>query len=203
MRRYASTLAMFASILALVFIKEIPMVFKILILIVGVAGAYEQLQEDYKENQENIRVCKNQEEIEGAMKYLVKSQGKTCIMSRDLSWVNDEIKKILIKKNKNARVFAQEETELTKELISKGVEVHYYGVYGFEPKTRFTIIRYNRDDKQVAIAKTSDAIKKENFEHKIYQTKNETIQDEFICSLATDLMDLCKAACENRKTTGS
>ncbi len=199
MRRYVTTLAMLASIVALALIKEVPLVIGIGLIIVGVIGTADQFVEDYRKNHENIKICKNQAEIESEMKELVKAQGKICIMSRDLSWVNPEIKEQLIKKNKNVRIFAQEKSPLTEELITGGVEVYYYGGLQFEPKTRFTIIRYNRPDHQVAIAETSSALKRKWFEHKIYETKNESLQDRFICSLSLDLMEMCRLACKREK----
>ncbi|MGM9543274.1 MAG: hypothetical protein ACI3VD_11415 [Candidatus Limivicinus sp.] len=196
MRRYFATFAMLCSIVALAFVKELSLIIRIILLIVAFLGAVDQLREDYKKNHENIRLCKNQSEIEDAMEELVRSQGKICIMSRDLSWVNTDIKKFIEKKGTNIRIFAQEESSLTKELISNGVDVNYYGIYKFEPKTRFTIIRYNRADPQVAIAETSSALKKKMFQHKIYQTGNDSFQDKFICSLSLDLMEICKLASE-------
>ena len=100
MRRYVATLAMLASIVALALIKEVPLVIGIGLIFVGVIGTADQFVEDYRKNHENIKICKNQAEIESEMKELVKAQGKICIMSRDLSWVNPGIKEQLIKKNK-------------------------------------------------------------------------------------------------------
>ena len=199
MRRYVATIAMLSSILALAFIKGFPVWIRIILVIIGVIGAVDQLREDYRKNNENIRICKNQSEIEDAMKDIIRSQGKICIMSRDLSWVNEEIKTVIKKKRGSVRVFAQAESPLTEELKGSGAEIYYYGGYHFEPKTRFTIIRYNRNDPQVAIAETSSALKKRWFQHKIYETKNDTLQDKFICSLSLDLMEMCKLASEREK----
>ena len=196
MKRYIETIAMLASIIALALIKELPLFVRIVVLVISVLAGVNLFYEDYKKNHENTRLCRNQTEIEEAMKEIVKSQGKTCIMSRDLSWVSPEIKEIIKKKKGNVRVFAQAESDLTKELISSGVEVYYYGGFEFEPKTRFTIIRYNRLDPQVAIAETSSAVKKKWFKHNIYETRNDSMQDRFICSLSLDLMEMCRLACK-------
>lgn len=199
MRRYAATIAMLSSILALAFIKEVPVWIRIILVIIGAIGAADQLREDFRINNENIKICKNQSEIEDAMKDIIRVQGKICIMSRDLSWVNEEIKTMIKKKRNSVRVFAQAESQLTKELKEYGTEIYYYGGYHFEPKTRFTIIRYNRNDPQVAIAETSSALRKRSFRHKIYETNNVTLQDKFICSLSLDLMEMCKLASEREK----
>ena len=196
MRRYVETSAMLASIIALALIKEIPLFLRVVILVISLLAGIKMFFEDYKKNNENIRICSNQAEIEDAMREIVRAQGKTCIMSRDLSWVTPEIKKILKRKKGNVRIFAQAESDLTIELISCGVEVYYYGVFEFEPKTRFTIIRYNRLDPQVAIAETSSVVRRRGFQHKIYETRNDNMQDRFICSLSIDLMEMCRLACE-------
>ena len=199
MRRYIETGAMLASIIGLALLNEIPFLIRIVLLIISSIAAFNLFREDYKKNHENIRLCKSQLEIEEAMKDLVRSQGKICIMSRDLSWVTSDIKNLLKKKKGNVRIFAQEKRPLTLELESAGVEVYYYGAFQFEPKTRFTIIRYNRPDHQVAIAETSSALKKKWFQHKIYETKTDDLQDRFICSLSLDLMELCQLACKREK----
>lgn len=196
MRRYVETSAMLASIIALALIKEMPLSVRIAVLVISVLVGIKMFSEDYKKNHENIRICSNQTEIEDAMKEIVRAQGKTCIMSRDLSWVTPEIKTIIKKKKGNVRIFAQNESDLTIELINCGVEVYYYGVFEFEPKTRFTIIRYNRLDPQVAIAETSSSVRKRWFQHRIYETRNDSMQDRFICSLSIDLMEMCRLACK-------
>lgn len=97
-------------------------------------------------------------------------------------------------------IFAQSENETTKTLVSRGVKVKYYDELGFKPKTRFTIIRYNKNDPQVAIANMENNIRKKNkFKHIIYQTSsNGTRQDEWINSLAVDMVQLCNVVCKEK-----
>ena len=151
-----------------------------------------------KTDEVNELICQSDEEIKDAMKALIKMQGKICIMSRDLSWVDCEIEAILISKSQNILIFAEKETQLTKKLQSNGVEIRYYGYLGFEPKTRFTVIRYNGNNPQVAIANTQNSIrKKSKICHAIYQTKKNNGTDEWINSLAIDMISLCRSVCRD------
>lgn len=117
-------------------------------------------------------------------------------MSRDLTWVNGEIEDVLTSKASSVVIFAERENEVTKRLRAKGIQVYYYGKLGFEPKTRFTVIRYNRDNPQVAIANTLETVRKKGkFKHTIYETRDQgQRQDKWINSLAIDLISLCKLA---------
>lgn len=150
-----------------------------------------------KEEQINELICESDEEIKSAMKKIIKMQGKVCIMSRDLSWVDAEVEACISFKSASMLIFAEKETELTERLKKCGVDLRYYGALGFEPKTRFTIIRYNANNPQVAIANTRNLIRKKGkFKHTIYQTTNESRIDEWINSLAVDMVTLCKLVCD-------
>ncbi len=145
--------------------------------------------------EENINevVCESDEDIKATMKQVIKTQGKICIMSRDLSWVDPEMELCITSKSSSMLIFAEKSTELTKRLSDNGVEIKYYGKWKFEPKTRFTIIRYNTRNEQVVIANTQNSInKKGKIKHTIYQTKKGNKTDEWINSLAIDMIDLCK-----------
>ena len=119
-------------------------------------------------------------------------------MSRDLSWVTPEITACLETKKGSTLIFAQSENEITQLLTNRGIKVKYYGALNFEPKTRFTIIRYNKNDPQVAIANIQNSIRKKNkFKHIIYQTSaGGSPHDEWINSLAVDMVHLCNAVCK-------
>ena len=144
----------FASIISLAFITGLPIWARILIVVFGVGCLAYLLWSDYASQRDKLFVCKSEEETQEYMKKWIKNQGKVCVMSRDLSWVNTDIEEVMKTKKGSLRIFAQQETELTKRLRASGVDVRFYGCYNFEPKTRFTIIRYNRPDKQIAIANT-------------------------------------------------
>lgn len=151
----------------------------------------------HKEDNINQLICQSDDEIKEAMKKIIKMQGKICVMSRDLSWVDCEVKSCILAKANSVLIFAEKESELTKELQNGGVEMKYYGNWNFEPKTRFTAIRYNKNNPQVAIANTQNSIRKKGkVHHTIYQTQNNGGTDEWINSLALDMIDLCKSVCD-------
>lgn len=183
-----------SSILGLAFVQCFPEYVKILIITLGVGSGIIMFIAFYKSSEENVRICHSDYEIKKAMKSIISSKtGQIAIMSRDLSWVDDEVE-ICLKNNKdNVMLFAQKSTELTKKLAREGVQVRLYGE-DFAPQTRFTIIRYNTNNPQTAIANTKNSIrKKHTFEHMIYQTNNESKQDKWINSLSCDMIKLCKA----------
>ena len=186
------------SIISLAFSEQMEDWLRYLIFIVGLVCFTLLLIDEIKSNTRNERICKSDEAIEEAMKEIINSHGQICIMSRDLSWVTPEISACLEAKKDSVLIFAQSENKKTKTLASRGVKVKYYGKLGFEPKTRFTIIRYNKNDPQVAIANMQNSIrKKKQFKHVIYQTSaSGNTQDEWINSLAVDMVKLCDAACK-------
>lgn len=156
--------------------------------------------DEIKSNAKNECVCRSERDIERAMMGIIKSQGKICIMSRDLSWVTPQISACLEAKRDNTLIFAQSENETTRTLASRGVNVKYYGELDFEPNTRFTIIRYNKNDAQVAIANVENSVRRNTrFKHVIYQTSARgSTQDEWINSLARDMVNLCNVVCKGK-----
>lgn len=191
----------FASIVSLGFIKELPLFGRIGIVIIGCICFGYLIYDAISSSKTNEIVCHSDEEIASTMKELIKTHGKICIMSRDLSWVDAEMEACISVRKDNVLIFAQKESDLTRRLIENGATVKYYGHLHFEPKTRFTIIRYNSNNPQVAIANTQNSVRKKNkFKHVIYETVNNgSQQDQWINSLALDMMSLCIAASEGDK----
>lgn len=187
------------SIISLAFSEHMTIGVKHFIIAVGLVCFAFLLCDEIRSNTRNERICKSDEAIEDAMKELINSHGQICIMSRDLSWVTPEISACLETKKDSVLIFAESENTRTKILTERGINVQYYGKLGFEPKTRFTIIRYNKNDPQVAIANMQNSIrKKKQFKHIIYQTRaTGNPQDEWINSLAVDMVKLCEAACKD------
>lgn len=194
MKTIITSIGTVASIISLTALPGIPLWGKIIICVIGIVSFAFLLIDHYRGAQVNEIKCKNDSEIKESMKRIIKSQGKICIMSRDLSWVDDDIKKCFKEKGSSLLIFVQKENKDTREIASYGAEIQYYNALGWEPKTRFTVIRYNRDHPQVAIANTQDTIRRRNkFVHTIYETsQNNCKQDDFIASLAMDLISLCK-----------
>ena len=194
------SLGTFASIISLALTTQLNFGFRILIGIGGVICLCVLVYYDYKRAQINERICHTPEEIEEAMKELVKTQGKVCVVSRDLSWVTPEISTCILQKKRDILIFVQKANEITSSLVKNGVKIKCYGS-GFEPKTRFTVVRYNRPNPQVAIANTLNTVrKKKSFMHTIYQTGgNNCCQDAWIKSLAFDMITLLDSVSEEIK----
>lgn len=196
MKKCIEAIATFCSIISLAFASVIPLIFRIIIVAIGITSFGFLFYDYYRESQTNEIVCHSNDEIIEAMKRIIKMQGKICIMSRDLTWVNTEVEACICAKAQSVLIFAEKESDLTNRLISAGVTVKYYGFLNFEPKTRFTMIRYNKSNPQVAIANTQNSVRKNgNVKHTIYQTENGRRTDDWINSLAGDMIHLCNLIC--------
>lgn len=195
------SIASAASILSLALTNSIPSWLQYIIAAFGIGCLVYLLFLDYLRGRDNLIVCKSEQQTRDCLKDWIKQPGKVCIMTRDLSWVDAGTEECLIKKSNSVLIFAQGETELTSRLTAKGVDIRFYDDTGFEPQTRFTVIRYNKTDRQIAIANTRNTIrKKNNYRHTIYQTSTHgDLKDMWIMSLATDLIDMCKCTCRNER----
>ena len=188
-----SSIATAASILSLALSTDMPLPARIALVVFSMACLALLLHDNVKQHSVNERICRSEDEIKETMKTLVKTQGKVCIMSRALTWVDAEVEACIASKGRSIIIFAENENELTKRLIEKGVVVKYYGTLGFQPLTRFTVIQYNRTDPQVAISNRKNSIRKnKRFRHVIYETGGGNCkQDQWITSLAVDMINLC------------
>lgn len=187
-----------ASIISLAFSSNISNYIRIPIAVFGVLAIMFLIWAETKNDRINEIVCKNDEEIKESMKKIITTNGQICIMSRDLTWVDEDIEACLAKKGDSALIFAEHESELTRRLCSRGVNFQYYKKLGFVPKTRFTAVRYNRNNPQVAIANTQNSVKRGGSTlHTIYQTQSPgDKKDDWINSLAIDMISLCKLVFE-------
>lgn len=186
------------SFVGLAFSDYFPPWVQYIIVMVGLICFGILVIDEMKSNHRNERVCRSPNQVEEAMKEVINSSGKICIMSRDLDWVTHEIIGCLEFKRKSVLIFAHSENEITKTLIDRGVTVKYYGHLGFEPKSRFTVIRYNKNDPQVVVANTENTIRKrKKYKHTMYETSpGGAPQDTWINSLAIDMVNLCNAVCK-------
>lgn len=195
LKRVITALASGASIVSLAFVPNLPQTLKALLVGVGIFSVIYLIYSEAKDDEINETVCHSKAEIKKVMRGLVQSEGKVAIMSRDLSWVDQKTEECISMKKDDVLICVQKETDLTKRLADSGVDVRYYGHTGFEPVSRFTIIRHNKKDLQVAIANTENQVrggKKSAFKHVIYQTlPNGKQEDIWINSLAKDMISLC------------
>lgn len=134
-------------------------------------------------------VCSNQEDINNFLKKWIKTDGVVKILSRNLSWVNDEIMGILQAKGADLYLYVESENEVVKNImqINKDCKVFLYGKYGFEPNSRYTVIHANKDDRQIAIA-LQERKNQYKLYHEIYCSK-EGAYDKKMLGLAMDLMN--------------
>ncbi len=125
--RIIKVVATAASIFGLAFMDGLSALPRYIIMGVGVICFSWLLYDEYKSNCVNERVCTNQDQVNKAMEDIIKSQGKICIVSRDLSWVDENIKKSLVDKKDNVLIFAQAKNNTTEQLKAEGIKVKFYG----------------------------------------------------------------------------
>lgn len=186
-----------ASISGIAFIPGIPKVWTIVLVVISFIFLMILLIPDAKEK---LTICTSDDEINKYMVDWIKQKGQVKLLSRDLSWVeSDAVALDIIKKRAHdITIYAQCDSPLIQELKKFGVKVILYGHLTFEPVTRFTIIRSNKPDKQIAIAKTRN-LKRGKFKHTIYQTGVEgDDRDKWLISLAQDITNLLDAAIDSK-----
>lgn len=120
----------------------------------------------------------------------IQSGHRIAIMSRDLSWVKDEIKEELIKKAKDGEliVFLPRSNSVSNELMSAGAEVKYY-LYATENihytnnsiASRFIIARYEAHP----ILTTPIITRK-------YHKNDEYDSEEFPTKVSSDMVDIMR-----------
>lgn len=79
--------------------------------------------------------------------------GRTSILARDMSWVDDETEELLCKlaRFQNLTLFMEGPNEFAAKLHSQGAEVIFYSNSGLTPATRFAVTNEGRADAQVVI----------------------------------------------------
>lgn len=144
-----SAIGVFCSIISLLAFSKTPIWVKIIIVVVAIFCLSAMLILGIKNNMKNSIICDSEEKIKVEMKKMLQEQGKIVVMSRSLGWVDDEILVATGRKKDRLIVYAEKENDITKKLKDQGVTVRLYGRTGFIPKTRYTIIRYGRNDASI------------------------------------------------------
>jgi hypothetical protein len=97
-------------------------------------------------------------EIRAFMFKWINSEGLVTIYSRDMSWAPQEqrIMDLLERKARNNEltICVPAKVPLTDRLAALGAEVHTYEKLGYQPRSRFTVIRTGRQDACVAIGRS-------------------------------------------------
>jgi hypothetical protein len=98
-------------------------------------------------------LLKSEDDVKSYMSAQIKmGAGRTSILSRDLSWVDDDIEKILFElaRHSNLTIFMESENAVSARLHSAGAEIFTYKTANF-PITRFIITNEGRADARVAL----------------------------------------------------
>lgn len=91
----------------------------------------------------------------------LKKAGRVAIFSRDISWVisGSEAEKLLLQKAKLKELvlFVQTTTSIAQNLANAGAEVRTYQKFsGYKPKSRFTVLDYEKTGSRVLIGYSSN-----------------------------------------------
>lgn len=134
------------------------------------------------------KICKNEKEINDFMKHWIQTDGVVKVFSRDLSWVDDDMLGIIRKKGGDLYFYVQSKNRAVEAIrqVNPGCRIYYYGDYGFEPISRYTVIHANRDTRQIAVALQEKKGFK-NMRHEIYISED-SAYDKKMLGLAMDLM---------------
>ena len=84
------------------------------------------------------------------------NEGRVAVFTRDMSWAGDaKIAQLLDAKAKRSELVICLPTHipLTRELEALGAEIYTYQGLGYAPKSRFTVVRFERGDARVAIGR--------------------------------------------------
>jgi hypothetical protein len=112
---------------------------------------------------------RSSDQIQNYMYDWVSQTGRVVIFTRDMSWVNETIKRKLIEKSKESELIVcmPKANALAGELQSYGARIVEYNRHlTYTPESRFTIVRFGRSDARIAIG-----IQNEN-EHLIEEFSN-------------------------------
>ena len=156
--------AAFASIFGLYFTLVPPSEqrsgWHFVILVVAIAAAILLLVREgviYKRSAP--KVYKDSKKINDYMYRWIGSGGRVVIFSRDMSWASgDEIRRLLFEKaeNNELTICLEHSIPLTGELQNAGATIVYYEDYNHVPRSRFTIIDFEREGARVAVGVNED-----------------------------------------------
>jgi len=100
------------------------------------------------------KTFKEQKKINAYMRKWVSGGGRVVIFSRDLSWVESgETRDLLFSKaqRNELTICLEHPIALADQLRTVGARIVYYGGFGHVPKSRFTIVDFEREGARVAI----------------------------------------------------
>ncbi len=107
------------------------------------------------------RAYRNTQKIKAFMQDWIGRGARVAIFSRDMSWVDDDgIRDLLRAKSRRRELVLclPNEIALSAELRNLGAEVHLYPELDYTPASRFTIINVGRHDSEVAIGQSINGV---------------------------------------------
>lgn len=157
--------------------------FLVLVGVVFGAAAFRDIRD---ERRRSAKTYPNSTAINDYMLAMLRNSGRCEICSRDASWITDEgIYAILEGKAKRGELsfFVLKCTRELSNLQTLGAEIIEYGVLGFEPITRFTVVNAgNNASSYVAIGR-----QKPNEPHTIEELESShptySMAQDLICSI--------------------
>jgi hypothetical protein len=156
---FAVQIASYASILGLYF-TLIPLsvprsTLHWIILVVGIVLALAAVVRDLRDHlRSGPKVFTDRARINEYMLRWIKSDGRTVIFSRDLSWATERPVLEELRKKATQReliICIEHKIPLTDELAELGAKIVTYQHLGHIPRSRFTIIGFGREGARVAV----------------------------------------------------
>jgi hypothetical protein len=100
-----------------------------------------------------------QKKIDAYMCRWLSSGGRAVVFSRDMSWAkNEPIKSMLVTKAEldELTICLEKDLPITDHLKKAGAKIITYGGYNFVPRSRFTIMDYDKEGARVAVGVHQD-----------------------------------------------
>ena len=102
---------------------------------------------------------KNGQQINKYMYNWISNIGRIAIFTRDMSWSNEKrIRDKLLEKARAQELIIcmPQANEFADELRRNGARIVEYSQINYTPQSRFTIVRYQRNDSKIAIGRTDE-----------------------------------------------
>jgi hypothetical protein len=127
-------------------------------IVLILAGLSVSLYLSYHDIREYLRSTPKQfqspQQINAYMRSWLQSGGRAVIFTRDMSWAHDEeVREILLQKaaRNELTICVEHPIPLANELANAGATVVSYAALGHVPRSRFTIIDFEREGARVAV----------------------------------------------------
>ena len=100
------------------------------------------------------KIFHSKSDVSNYMRNWISSAGRVVIFSRDMSWAGEQatVDVLFSKARQNElTVCVEHDMHLTRELEKAGARVITYGALNHVPRSRFTIVDYEKDGARVAV----------------------------------------------------